>query len=62
VLGLARQQLSTEILRYAGFDWLLIDSEHAPNEMKQGMTFVAVGGDVGLLRTARKRLADKVIR
>ena len=25
--------ISTEILGYAGFDWLLIDGEHAPNEM-----------------------------
>jgi 2-dehydro-3-deoxyglucarate aldolase len=24
---------STEILGYAGFDWLLIDGEHAPNDM-----------------------------
>jgi len=25
--------ISTEILGYAGFDWLLIDGEHAPNDM-----------------------------
>jgi 2-dehydro-3-deoxyglucarate aldolase len=25
--------ISTEILGYAGFDWLLVDGEHAPNEM-----------------------------
>ena len=30
--------------------------------MEQGMTFVAVGGDVGLIRTASKGLADKFIR
>jgi 2-dehydro-3-deoxyglucarate aldolase len=27
--------------------------------LAQGMTFVAVGGDVGLLRTASRGLADK---
>src|SRR5688572_14431260 len=25
--------LSTEVMGYAGFDWLLIDGEHAPNEL-----------------------------
>lgn len=25
--------LSTELMGYAGFDWLLIDGEHAPNEL-----------------------------
>jgi 2-dehydro-3-deoxyglucarate aldolase len=25
--------ISTEILGYAGFDWLLVDGEHAPNDM-----------------------------
>jgi 2-dehydro-3-deoxyglucarate aldolase len=24
--------MTTEILGYAGFDWLLIDGEHAPND------------------------------
>jgi 2-dehydro-3-deoxyglucarate aldolase len=33
--------------------------EDARRYMAQGMTFVAVGGDVGLLRTASKGLADK---
>ena len=33
--------------------------EDARRYMDQGMTFVAVGGDVGLLRTASKGLADK---
>jgi 2-keto-3-deoxy-L-rhamnonate aldolase RhmA len=27
--------------------------------MEQGMSFVAVGGDVGLLRSASKGLADR---
>jgi 2-dehydro-3-deoxyglucarate aldolase len=30
--------ISTEILGYAGFDWLLVDGEHAPNDLQ---TFVA---------------------
>jgi 2-dehydro-3-deoxyglucarate aldolase len=33
--------------------------DDARRYLEQGMTFVAVGGDVGLLRTASKGLADK---
>jgi 2-dehydro-3-deoxyglucarate aldolase len=25
--------ISTEVLGYSGFDWLLIDGEHAPNDL-----------------------------
>ena len=33
--------ITTEILGYAGFDWLLVDGEHAPNDYtttKEDMT------------------------
>jgi 2-dehydro-3-deoxyglucarate aldolase len=29
--------ISTEVLGYAGFDWLLIDAEHAPNDLQSIM-------------------------
>ena len=33
--------ISTEILADCGFDWLLLDMEHAPNELPQNMKFDA---------------------
>jgi 2-dehydro-3-deoxyglucarate aldolase len=30
--------ISTEVLGYAGFDWLLIDGEHAPNDFQTFLT------------------------
>src|SRR5829696_353682 len=30
--------ISTEILGYAGFDWILIDGEHAPNDFQTFIT------------------------
>lgn len=30
--------ISTEVLGYAGFDWLLIDGEHAPNDLQTFLT------------------------
>ena len=30
--------ITTEVLGYAGFDWLLIDGEHAPNDYQSFIT------------------------
>jgi 2-dehydro-3-deoxyglucarate aldolase len=30
--------ISTEVLGYAGFDWLLLDGEHAPNDLQTFLT------------------------
>ena len=34
--------ITTEILGYAGFDWLLLDGEHAPNDYQSFITQLQV--------------------
>ncbi|MBK1781965.1 hypothetical protein JHL22_12115 [Advenella sp. WQ 585] len=64
-LGLA-DPYAAEALAGTGFDWLLIDGEHAPNDLRQtlahqylelGARFVAVGVDTSLLVNAATKLA-----
>ncbi|MBV9250358.1 MAG: hypothetical protein JO227_14075 [Acetobacteraceae bacterium] len=33
MLGLACSPITTEVLGVAGFDWILLDAEHAPNDV-----------------------------
>ena len=45
--------ISTEILGYAGFDWLLVDGEHAPNDM---------GSFIGQLQALKDSSSAPVVR
>lgn len=53
--------ISTEILGYAGFDWLLIDGEHAPNEMSSFIAQLQALKDSASAPVVRPDSAEPVI-
>ena len=65
---------AAELVGHAGFDWLVIDAEHGPNDLRGiltfdeglnrrylelGATFVAVGADVTEFTAALRALAGR---
>jgi len=53
--------ISTEILGYAGFDWLLIDGEHAPNDMSSFISQLQALKDSSSAPVVRPPWAEPVI-
>ncbi|HTA93306.1 MAG TPA: 2-dehydro-3-deoxyglucarate aldolase [Polyangiaceae bacterium] len=53
--------ITTEILGYAGFDWLLIDGEHAPNDMSSFITQLQALKDSPSAPVVRPPWAEPVI-
>jgi len=53
--------ISTEILGYAGFDWLLIDGEHAPNDWQTFIGQLQALKDSPSAPVVRPQLAEPVI-
>ena len=53
--------LTTEILGYAGFDWLLIDGEHAPNDLSSFITQLQALKDSASAPVVRPPWAEPVI-
>jgi 2-dehydro-3-deoxyglucarate aldolase len=53
--------LTTEILGYAGFDWLLIDGEHAPNEYSTFITQLQALKDSESAPIVRPQWFDPVV-
>jgi 2-dehydro-3-deoxyglucarate aldolase len=53
--------ISTEILGYAGFDWLLIDGEHAPNDLPSFITQLQALKDSPSAPVVRPEWAEPII-
>jgi 2-dehydro-3-deoxyglucarate aldolase len=53
--------ITTEILGYAGFDWLLLDGEHAPNDMSSFITQLQALKDSPSAPVVRPPWAEPVI-
>jgi 2-dehydro-3-deoxyglucarate aldolase len=53
--------ISTELLGYAGFDWLLIDGEHAPNDLSSFVTQLMALKDSPSAPIVRPQWAEPVI-
>ncbi len=53
--------ITTEILGYAGFDWLLIDGEHAPNDISSFITQLQALKDSPSAPVVRPPWAEPVI-
>ena len=53
--------LSTEILGQAGFDWILIDGEHAPNDLQSFMHQLMALKDSPSAPVVRPEWAEPVI-
>lgn len=53
--------ISTEILGYAGFDWLLLDAEHAPNDLDSLSAQLLALGNSPTATMVRPQWADPVI-
>jgi 2-dehydro-3-deoxyglucarate aldolase len=53
--------ITTEILGYAGFDWLLIDGEHAPNDMSSFITQLQALKDSPSAPVVRPPWAEPVV-
>lgn len=51
----------TEFLAHAGFDWLLIDSEHSPSDLKTIGTQIAVARDANTSIIVRPPVNDTVV-
>ncbi|HVZ37543.1 MAG TPA: aldolase/citrate lyase family protein [Polyangiaceae bacterium] len=53
--------ISTEVLGYAGFDWILIDSEHAPNDFQTILTQLLALKDSPSAAVVRPQWAEPVL-
>jgi 2-dehydro-3-deoxyglucarate aldolase len=53
--------ITTEILGYAGFDWLLIDGEHAPNDFQSFITQLMALKDSPSAPVVRPQWAEPVM-
>src|SRR3954463_12408466 len=53
--------ISTEVLGYAGFDWLLIDGEHAPNDLDSILTQLLALKDSASAAVVRPQWAEPVL-
>jgi 2-dehydro-3-deoxyglucarate aldolase len=53
--------ISTEVLGYAGFDWLLIDGEHAPNDLGSILTQLLALKDSPSAAVVRPQWAEPVL-
>jgi 2-dehydro-3-deoxyglucarate aldolase len=53
--------ISSEVLGYSGFDWLLIDSEHAPNELSTIMLQLMALKDSASAAVVRPQWAEPVL-
>ena len=53
--------ISTEVLGYAGFDWLLIDGEHAPNDLSTIMLQLMALKDSPSAAVVRPQWADAIL-
>jgi 2-dehydro-3-deoxyglucarate aldolase len=53
--------ITTEILGYAGFDWILIDGEHAPNDFQSFITQLMALKDSPSAPVVRPQWAEPVI-
>jgi 2-dehydro-3-deoxyglucarate aldolase len=53
--------ITTEILGYAGFDWILIDGEHAPNELHNFITQLQALKDSPSAPVVRPQWAEPII-
>jgi 2-dehydro-3-deoxyglucarate aldolase len=53
--------ITTEILGYAGFDWLLVDGEHAPNDYASFITQLQALKDSSSAPIVRPQWQDSVI-
>jgi 2-dehydro-3-deoxyglucarate aldolase len=53
--------ITTEILGYAGFDWLLLDGEHAPNDMSSFISQLQALKDSSSAPVVRPPWAEPVI-
>lgn len=51
----------TEFLAHAGFDWLLLDSEHSPSDLKIIGTQIAVARDANTTLIVRPPVNDTVV-
>ena len=53
--------ISTEVLGYAGFDWLLLDGEHAPNDFQTVLTQLLALKDSTSAAVVRPQWNDPVL-
>src|SRR5260370_17285119 len=53
--------ITTEILGYAGFDWLVIDGEHAPNDFQSFITQLLALKDSPSAPIVRPQWAEPVM-
>jgi len=53
--------ISTEVLGYAGFDWLLLDGEHAPNDLQTFLTQLLALKDSPSAAVVRPAWAEPVL-
>jgi 2-dehydro-3-deoxyglucarate aldolase len=53
--------ISTEVMGYAGFDWLLIDGEHAPNELSSVVLQLMALKDSTSAAMVRPQWAEPII-
>jgi 2-dehydro-3-deoxyglucarate aldolase len=53
--------ISTEVLGYAGFDWLLIDGEHAPNDLDTILTQLLALKDSASAAVVRPQWAEPIL-
>jgi 2-dehydro-3-deoxyglucarate aldolase len=53
--------ISTEVLGYAGFDWLLLDGEHAPNDLQTLLTQLLALKDSPSAAMVRPAWAEPII-
>ena len=53
--------ISTEVLGYAGFDWLLLDGEHAPNDFQTFLTQLLALKDSTSAAVVRPQWNDPVL-
>jgi 2-dehydro-3-deoxyglucarate aldolase len=53
--------ISSEVLGYSGFDWLLIDSEHAPNDLSTIMLQLMALKDSSSAAVVRPQWAEPVL-
>ena len=53
--------ISTEVLGYAGFDWLLLDGEHAPNDLQSLLLQLLALKDSPSAAVVRPEWADPIL-
>jgi 2-dehydro-3-deoxyglucarate aldolase len=53
--------ISTEVLGYAGFDWLLLDGEHAPNDLQTLLTQLLALKDSPSAAVVRPEWAEPIL-